>query len=681
MTKALCIILALMVASPAGATNVFVSPSGSAGFPGSSGTPCSMATANANVQPGDFVRMADGTYSTAPVPATSGNSVNPITYMGNPSNWTAVTVPAINLNGQDYIRFRYFQSSSGNGAGMRLDGTLTGWWLRGLTVRGDCLIGGFDASSMESCQVAPPFVGGTLGHNYFVMGGCPLNGGGGATFNSVVNYNNIYLRSEAGHQYCFSADPIFKMWGGAYTNLTWTSNRVLVVFGPGSDDTKRGLYLASARYSKFQGNSWRFIDSTAAPSTAKTIWRYRDLWHHNRVLGDSIITTAAKGPVYFSTDGGFVKCDPLDCPTIASTGCCGRDSVGFNRYEGNFYKFDGAPGINFQVGMNEDTLLRNVILRNGDQVDDNGGGSPLRTGSLDGSGVIESNTIATYNTSDVGPVDMPLGIWRIPSTTETPARHPLIELKIKNNIFYRSRTSQSGTSNGLRINLFNGRPYAVNYNLHSYYAGNGFQVAYQYNCPGCTGLAQSAPGSAGSFYTNTSQEFNGRYGSPKFVDSTFATFDGHLGAGSAAIANGEGGIDMGAYTSGGGGGDVTAPASITTLSYTGMQVAGSTKTITLLWYSVGDDDLTGTATSYDMRYSTAGPINAGNFNTATPVSGMPSPSASGTLQSKQVTGLQLNRDYWWAIKAIDEASNAGAISNVIMTHQPSAPLSTGICAP
>jgi hypothetical protein len=75
--------------------------------------------------------------------------------------------------------------------------------------------------------------------------------------------------------------------------------------------------------------------------------------------------------------------------------------------------------------------------------------------------------------------------------------------------------------------------------------------------------------------------------------------------------------------------------------------------------------MVGTTLNYDIRYSTA-VITAVNFSLATQVSGpTPPPQVSGSAAAMTVTGFSGNTTYYFAIKAIDEASNAGAISNVV----------------
>jgi hypothetical protein len=86
-------------------------------------------------------------------------------------------------------------------------------------------------------------------------------------------------------------------------------------------------------------------------------------------------------------------------------------------------------------------------------------------------------------------------------------------------------------------------------------------------------------------------------------------------------------------------------------------------TATLGWVAVGDDSLTGTAASYDVRYATS-PITAANWASATPVTGEPTPGSAGTLQSHVVRGLSRQVTYYFAVKVMDDAGNVSALSNV-----------------
>ena len=105
--------------------------------------------------------------------------------------------------------------------------------------------------------------------------------------------------------------------------------------------------------------------------------------------------------------------------------------------------------------------------------------------------------------------------------------------------------------------------------------------------------------------------------------------------------------------------DGTAPDAVTDLAI--GTVTGSS--VQLSWTAPGDDGATGTATSYDVRYSTS-TITAGNWASATPATGEPAPSVAGSTETFTVTGLSESTTYFFAIKTSDEVPNESAISNV-----------------
>ncbi|QGQ94328.1 hypothetical protein EHS13_05110 [Paenibacillus psychroresistens] len=105
--------------------------------------------------------------------------------------------------------------------------------------------------------------------------------------------------------------------------------------------------------------------------------------------------------------------------------------------------------------------------------------------------------------------------------------------------------------------------------------------------------------------------------------------------------------------------DTTAPAAVTNLAVGTTTVS----TAPLTWTSPGDDASTGTASSYDIRYSTSA-ITAANWSSATQATGEPSPSAAGTSQNFTVTGLNPGTTFYFAIKTLDEVPNTSVISNV-----------------
>lgn len=107
-------------------------------------------------------------------------------------------------------------------------------------------------------------------------------------------------------------------------------------------------------------------------------------------------------------------------------------------------------------------------------------------------------------------------------------------------------------------------------------------------------------------------------------------------------------------------GDVTAPAAVADLSITGT----TGTSLALRWTAPGDDGSTGTAASYDIRYSTSAITNA-NWASATQATGEPVPTAGGTVQTFTLGGLSGSQTYYVAIRATDDRGNVGALSNVV----------------
>ncbi|MGB0930759.1 MAG: fibronectin type III domain-containing protein, partial [Chitinophagales bacterium] len=106
--------------------------------------------------------------------------------------------------------------------------------------------------------------------------------------------------------------------------------------------------------------------------------------------------------------------------------------------------------------------------------------------------------------------------------------------------------------------------------------------------------------------------------------------------------------------------DPGPPADIADLS-----VTPSSTFATLEWTAPGDDENTGTATEYDIRYSTS-PITSENFEDATQTEA-PTPSIAGSSESVIVYNLAQNTTYYFAMKTTDEMGYTSGISNVVST--------------
>ncbi|MGH9868475.1 MAG: choice-of-anchor D domain-containing protein [Candidatus Polarisedimenticolia bacterium] len=86
--------------------------------------------------------------------------------------------------------------------------------------------------------------------------------------------------------------------------------------------------------------------------------------------------------------------------------------------------------------------------------------------------------------------------------------------------------------------------------------------------------------------------------------------------------------------------------------------------LTLSWTATGDDGATGTASAYDIRYATI-PLDETNFDSAARAPVWPDPGPAGSAQTVEVLGLQAATTYHLAVKAIDDGSNRGPISNLV----------------
>jgi len=107
--------------------------------------------------------------------------------------------------------------------------------------------------------------------------------------------------------------------------------------------------------------------------------------------------------------------------------------------------------------------------------------------------------------------------------------------------------------------------------------------------------------------------------------------------------------------------DFVDPAAINDLSATTGAGYGQVK---LQWTAVGDDGYAGTAVSYQVRYSTSIIDTLAKWNAATVVSsGVPTPSSSGATETMTVSNLGPGLTYFFAVRAVDDGSRVGDLSN------------------
>jgi outer membrane protein assembly factor BamB/fibronectin type 3 domain-containing protein len=117
-------------------------------------------------------------------------------------------------------------------------------------------------------------------------------------------------------------------------------------------------------------------------------------------------------------------------------------------------------------------------------------------------------------------------------------------------------------------------------------------------------------------------------------------------------------------------GDVVPPAAVTDLAVD----SALSRSMILQWSAPGDDGLAGTAVSYEIRYALDS-ITTDNFTNAILVTdSVPLPDSSGQLQTVEIADLEPQTEYYFALKATDDAGNQSLISNIISQSALAIPL-------
>jgi hypothetical protein len=102
-----------------------------------------------------------------------------------------------------------------------------------------------------------------------------------------------------------------------------------------------------------------------------------------------------------------------------------------------------------------------------------------------------------------------------------------------------------------------------------------------------------------------------------------------------------------------------------------IREATAGETLDVQWTAPGDDGDVGTATSYDLRWST-NPIDNGNFPSATAIP-TPLPSRAGTAESLLVSGFPSEDIVYLALKSTDNEGFTSGLSNVAQVTTPGVP--------
>ncbi|KPJ59727.1 MAG: hypothetical protein AMJ46_10280 [Latescibacteria bacterium DG_63] len=98
--------------------------------------------------------------------------------------------------------------------------------------------------------------------------------------------------------------------------------------------------------------------------------------------------------------------------------------------------------------------------------------------------------------------------------------------------------------------------------------------------------------------------------------------------------------------------------------------------VTLTWTAPGDDGTVGTASQYDIRYSTSnisGTDTTAWWNQATQCTGEPAPQGPGVSESFVVTGLEPSTTYYFVLRTADEVPNWSGFSNVAVLSTTESP--------
>ena len=117
----------------------------------------------------------------------------------------------------------------------------------------------------------------------------------------------------------------------------------------------------------------------------------------------------------------------------------------------------------------------------------------------------------------------------------------------------------------------------------------------------------------------------------------------------------------------------TPPAAVATISAT----PATSSTVQVTYKETGDDGDTGAAGSFAMRYREGSTFAAGDWATATPVTGLPIPTGAGTTSGVLVAGLLESKTYAFAMKATDSGGCESALGAVAVCTTPSSESASG----
>ena len=605
-------LLLILSVGAARAAIIEVSPTGIGS--GAPGNPTSMANANSIVRGGDVVRVLPGTYATPPDPATSGSAGARITYVGNLANPNSVLISPditikrkyITIKGMSFggsFGFDRINSNPGNCAQFDSIAYSNVYHTLSLDQAKDCMAYMVNVTSglgrFTMATPATPISDWTTPERDTVRR-CTFHLGEAVT----GGYHVVILRGT--------------------THCVIDSNQVYIQMYPTLVNEVDPFIAFFMRYCELKDNHWQVLNTGGQDH----LFRWRDSTQFNRVYRDSVILQG-KGNCRFapSSAGSYV----------------GTTTQNF--FDHLYVKSSTDPSdyaLYYQNGMRRDTLQYCTVI---DSL-----GKAFTNGQIEqGTSLVNHCTFVGNSSWGVSEMLCGVGQWGANWATDG-------KMVFTNNLIYQLRPGAAGSESGMGWLFSTASDQLVsNGNLY-FLPGKSPGRSIVYTVQG--GSSQYvAPGPGTSWANTYGRDVNSYWGSPRFADSTFTSFDPRPGPGSFAVGRALDGTDIGAYAASGP--DVIAPGAVSNLNATEIY----DNKCWLTWSSPGDDGLTGIAAAYDLRYSTT-PINGTNVSSATGVSPQPVPLVAGSAQNYLALNLTPGTTYYFAIRARDDAGNWSALSNV-----------------
>jgi hypothetical protein len=607
----------LAIAGHARATTYWVSPGGLAGNPGTSAArPWPLERANALLGPGDVCRLLPGAYSTPIAPANGGASIaSRVTYVGSLTDPSAATVTAIH-SAKPFVTIAGVRASEGL---VLMQGAVHDSVYR-------CVIaGGLELQAAKRCVLAANVVAGKVA--FLANDGRPCYTSQRRDPACVANCEYDTLRRNV-----IDLGPI-RPGDRSFEFKAWTqrclldSNRVSGTFDDAGSSLADGG-IAVVTYNSylltFRANHWQFEavnNHHAWPNTTWDAFYLRDSLHTTLFESDTILAGVNTPDPYeirctMSATGSF----PGGVRNVTMRGCVIRSK----------------GDIMWQGGFDHWTLERCVLQ------------------SLHGTPL--------YLLSDwVGSRIRRCTVWAGGEALrmEGPGggRHVLGSgNEVVSNIFYSLDAGALNGTGGVVMWKDNTGGFVSDRNLYfaRHATGEARELAIVWS-----GYFSSRPGAGGRWNALTRQDGQSAWGSPRFADSTWATFDPRLRMDSRAIGLGGVSDAVGAVAYDRRA-DTTPPAIVSNLAADHVDATS----LVLAWTAPVDDGVAGRVDEYDARYATTA-ITAASFGAARRLVPSPVPQPRGQRQAYVVTALTPGTRYWFALRARDEAGNWSGVSNVV----------------